>query len=494
MDTHESKPKQDHTDQPDPDLMKHIESLSLKTIDEYVEWCARYGFSRRTRKNWKERLKERAFVTRAAAEARVAQNKIEVRKPEKVIDRIFLNELHEDDVAQPYLKAICRGFESVKAFPDIQQAFHRLLLHFQKCADLQDTKHIVPSLGRQEANTLVWGLRALACHDREWIRPIENWQPESHNTRRQFSALARYLFAEWPLPAFMDSVWFRGAFEKAIEHQLWFIWLGVGGSLRWLDLPLPYTKRMSHFFMQAPSDFTVEAALRWGQVLGSGGDSRLARAIIGTRLGTTFEHEGFWMEVVHFFVNNPRLDHAHIGPIIDFIHHQKFVPQEVAVAPGVIEQRESFCPDFSLKGRTPASLLKLVRDWHGSLSRAKQPHAQWCGSGIAGFHLIEESGGNRRVWTITELLDSQAMVAEGRLMQHCVATYVSSCLHGKSSIWAMEVETHGERRKVLTVEVDPERKLICQARGKRNELPTERDRDILRRWASQAGLQLAKNV
>jgi hypothetical protein len=83
-----------------------------------------------------------------------------------------------------------------------------------------------------------------------------------------------------------------------------------------------------------------------------------------------------------------------------------------------------------------------------------------------------------RVWTITELLDSHALVAEGRSMQHCVATYVSSCLHGKSSIWAMEVETDGERRKMLTVEVDPARKVICQARGKRNELPNEKCRDM----------------
>ncbi|HZZ78315.1 MAG TPA: PcfJ domain-containing protein, partial [Gemmataceae bacterium] len=158
------------------------------------------------------------------------------------------------------------------------------------------------------------------------------------------------------------------------------------------------------------------------------------------------------------------------------------------------EQREPPRPDFSLKGRTPASLLKLVREWHGSLGQAKQPHAQWCESGIVGFQFIEESGGIMRVWTITELLDSHTLVHEGRLMHHCVATYVSSCLHGKSSIWSMEVEKDGERQKMLTVEVDPAQRVICQARGKRNELPTEKCRDILRRWASQAGLQLAEHV
>ena len=56
------------------------------------------------------------------------------------------------------------------------------------------------------------------------------------------------------------------------------------------------------------------------------------------------------------------------------------------------------------------------------------------------------------------------------------------------------MEIGEERRKVLTVEVNPATRLICQARGKRNALPTEKQRDILRRWAQRAGLQLAKHV
>src|SRR5262249_40962741 len=156
-----------------------------------------------------------------------------------------------------------------------------------------------------------------------------------------------------------------------IRQQFWFIWLGAGCSVRWLDLPLPFTKRMAHFFGQAPSDYSIEAALRWGQVLGLGGDARLARAVIGTRLGTHFQHEDFWIEVLRFFIATPTLDLAQAGPIIDFIHYQKFVPQQVAVAPGRIEHRQPAQPNFSVKGRTPASLLKLVTLWHQSLGRAR---------------------------------------------------------------------------------------------------------------------------
>ena len=56
------------------------------------------------------------------------------------------------------------------------------------------------------------------------------------------------------------------------------------------------------------------------------------------------------------------------------------------------------------------------------------------------------------------------------------------------------METFEGRSKILTVEVQNGARLICQARGKCNKLPGEKHRAILRRWAEQAGLSLAKHV
>src|SRR6516225_3548435 len=95
MDRHERKPKKDHSDEPDPDLLTHIRSLGLFCVEDYISWCAEHGFSRRTDKHWRLRLKERAFAHRAIADARLAQKKQEVRKPEKIIERIFNGELQE---------------------------------------------------------------------------------------------------------------------------------------------------------------------------------------------------------------------------------------------------------------------------------------------------------------------------------------------------------------------------------------------------------------
>jgi hypothetical protein len=55
----------------------------------------------------------------------------------------------------------------------------------------------------------------------------------------------------------------------------------------------------------------------------------------------------------------------------------------------------------------------------------------------------------------------------------------------------MELETDDGRSKELTIEVLNANKVICQARGKCNQMPTEKQKGILRRWAEQAGLQVA---
>ncbi len=490
------KPKQDRSREPDADLLAHLRSLGLATVEDYRAWCAQHGFSRHTAKHWRVRLKERTHAQRAIADARFAQKKQEHRRPEKVIDRIFSGELREQDVTDPGLKAVCRACKSAQESRPTRIALHHLLKRVSADSGLVSGQPVIHQYGWQAGNTWVDGLLALARHARDWIRPVAQWKPQTHNTRRQFASLARHLFARWPVPAFMDSVWFLGNGRAAVERQRWFLHVGSGQNIRTADLPLPYTKRMAHHFMQAPADLTVETALRWGQVLGLGGSERLARAVLGTWLGTSFAHDDFWVTVLQFFIANSMLDLAHVGPIIDYVERQRFVSQDVFVAPGVVERRGPPQPNFTMKGRTPASLLRQVQAWHRTLARTEQPRAEWPGSGIEGFEFSEgtERGDNLRVWTVRELLSTRALVAEGRTMKHCVATYAHSCARGICSIWTLEVETFEGRARVLTVEVQNAARLICQARGKCNRIPGERDRGILRRWAEKAGLTLAKYV
>lgn len=488
-------------DKPDPELLAHIAALGLKTSDDYTEWCSRHGFSRRLNKHWRQRLKERSFHTEAICLARLKQKKREVRKPDKILEAIYAGDLKAEAVTQPHLKQICRAFEAARSCDQTKhdrtgQALLELLLHVGSRSKLLLPRFVIPEFGRMPGNTFVGGLLALARFSHEWLRPLGRWKPQTHNVGRQFSSLARHLLADWPVPKFMDSVWFRGDGANAINQQKWFLHIGSGKNIRTADLPLAFTKRMAHEFIQAPADLTVDAALRWGQIHGLGGDARIARAILPTRIGTVFENDDFWITVLRFFIANPMLDTAHFGPIIDHIHYQRFVDEDVLVAPGVVERRGPPQPNFTMKGRSVESLLAQVSSWHQKLAKAQPEQPDWHPSGIDGFEFMEgsEKNGTLRIWTIREILTSKALFSEGRAMKHCVGTYARSCARGTTSIWTLEAETNEGRAKLLTIEVRNAANLICQVRGKCNALPAEKHRGMLRRWAEQAGLTVASYI
>jgi hypothetical protein len=254
---------------------------------------------------------------------------------------------------------------------------------------------------------------------------------------------------------------------------------------------------MAHEVMRAPNDLTCPTALRWGQVLGMGGDERLARAILATRLGSAFEHNEFWQTVIAWFIAHPLLDRVHVGPIIDYLHQQRFIPKCEYPAPGVRQVLPPAQPNLTMKGRSPESLLRHVEQWHRRLSNeTTYVVSEWRSAGFTPFEFREGSptNGTERLWTIRELLSSKALIAEGRQLKHCVASYARSCARGQSSIWTLEVASKDGTVKALTIEVRNQQRLLCQARGKLNRLPQDKERSVLRRWAAQAGLTIASYV
>ncbi|MDB5334537.1 MAG: hypothetical protein JWN70_156 [Planctomycetaceae bacterium] len=490
------KPKKSHlTNTPEEvQFQAHLKALELGSIADYRDWCSRHGFGPATKKSAIQRELEVRERHRAWAEYRLSQKKREQRSLRATINEIFRGQLGENDVTSPTLKLLCEAYDSLQASTFVRQAFRELLTVVGDATDLIQTNTVISQYGLGRGNTYLGALLALAHHAQDWIRPPTAWKPNTHNVDRQFQSLARHLFARWPVPTFMDSVWFQGISSDALEKQTWFVHLGLGENIRTLPLPIPYTKRMAHHFMQAPAESTVEEALRWGQIRALGGSARLVKSVTGTRLRTCYKENEFWTTVIQFLIANPMLDLAHVGPLIDYLHNEKFTPQEVFVPPGRVERRPPPQPNLTMKGRSPETLLRNVEAWHRNLSKVNQTAAEWVTSGICGFRFVEgdEAGGNAKIWTATELLSSSALIAEGRKMKHCVATYARSCAQGLCSIWALETESIAGRSKVLTLEVLNQTRVLVQARGKCNVMPTQKERGILQRWADQAGLQLAK--
>jgi PcfJ-like protein len=384
---------------------------------------------------------------------------------------------------------------AASARPDVLAAYERLRSHVVSQSDL---------LARRtrcgQPVDIDKALLAMALHHRDWIAPPEDWRPSPAPIWPTLASLAEHLFARYPMPRFTTSVWLHGKRGERVPQHQWYKRLGAGESLRDLALPMHVTKRVAHLFRQAPDHLTVIAALRWSQVHALGGDELLARAVLATRLGRRLENESFWETAIQFFVRHPDLEPAQVGPIVDFLQHRKFECREGVDADGMFGPQPPPDPDFTLKGRTPASLLRLVEAWHEELGTKAVAERRWPRSRLGEFRFIEKVAASSterepqleaRVWTISELCSSTELLLEGRVMRHCVATYVVPCLQRRTSIWSMQLETRLGQRRVVTVEVDPATRLIRQVRRKCNRLPSEAELQILGMWAQRERLTFA---
>jgi hypothetical protein len=478
----------------DDSLARHASSLGFPDVAAYREWCRRAGFGETTRKTARQQRQERDERDRQRAAEALAGSRRRTRRPDETIRLLHAGGSPGEELRTPYLARIQELFAGTPE-PGERDAFLRLLLCAQERADLFGLDPVIEHLGPLEGNTFLEALRALAGHHGGWMREPERWRPESRSSRRQFSSLARHLLARYAVPVFMDAAWFHAPGPEALRRQDWFRHLGVGRNLRTADIPLRMTKMMAHRALEAPDDFPIEHALRWGQVLGMDGTGALARAVLATRLGEAFEDEPFWETVLRFFVNNPMLDPECVGPIVDYLHHLRHVPQERPEGdPAPLD------PSFSMKGRTVDSMLRRVEEWHAQLARStRQPAQEW---GPSGFQ--EELSPDLGCWRVVELRTAHQLYAEGRQMNHCVGSYARSCAKGTISVWSVQYHNGQSRdgKRVLTVAVQNAGRRISQVRGKNNASPLVRGKDLLlqeayhalRFWAEREGLRLARHL
>ena len=217
------------------------------------------------------------------------------------------------------------------------------------------------ALGAQPADVLKLVLQGamwqtLAARRSGLLALFASWLPARH-----------HLLTHYRVPGFMDSAWDLAAGPEAFRQQSWFIRLGRGTAVRALNLPLVLTRSMEHYVRQAPDHYT---ALRYGETRGLGGSEELGCEIDIGSLGQRIEHADFWRTVLSFFVAHPEMKLEHVNPIVDFIHANKFASDEV-LSEGGTEIRNPPWPDFSMKGRTLKSILRLVTAWHSDLAANK---------------------------------------------------------------------------------------------------------------------------
>ena len=488
-------------------LHNHWWCLHFREPSEYAAWCERHRFVATGPKTAHQKKQEIALRVQERAAEAFQKGRRQVRKPAETLEEIYHDRLPGSELTTPVLQAIHEAFAGLRDNIHVRRAFLKLLQVAQGHSGLIDASPVLTSLGAHRGNTYISALLALAHHHSVWLRTPDDWRPATHNAHRQFGALARHLLAYYSVPSFFDTAWFEGETVEARKHQAWFRHIGIGKNIRTAGLPIPLTSRAAHLFLQAPADLSIDAALRWGQAQAIGAETRLCRTLISTLLGTPQEDEEFWTSVLHFFVNNPMLDPDQIGPIVDFLHHRRFVVQTIVGPLGVPVQGIPE-PLFCMKGRTAPALLRRVEEWHRELHREKKrAQLEWePRPDIAPFDYTERDHEEKPIlhWTIHELTTRLELQEEGKAMRHCVASYDSSCANGNTSIWSLRVRPLPEEnaRRVMTIEVQNSRRAIVQTRGRCNKTSTSRQAGfwlkqapiLLKMWAAQEKMSMATHL
>jgi hypothetical protein len=498
-------------------LKEHLTAMGMETTASYRTWCKDHGFNAKLQKSDYQRVQERRALGQQKIQAR-RQGGLAHTRSGKLFQRLFNGEVPDGELSHTYLATIQSAFNSCHqdGEPDVAAAYLNLLKTVEGRANFFSEEPVVGHLGPVAGNTYVEGLYALARYQGDWIRELEKWDPTSHEPLHQFGSLARYLLCQYPVPDFMNSAWFKGCGDQAKQQQNWYLAIGNGQNVRSLDVPIPFSKMMAHRFIEAPEDFSIESALRWGELMGMGAGEDLVHAMVATRLGEWFVDIEFWRSVFYFFINNPMLDTAYVIPIVDFIYNQRYVAPEIVQPDGSVVTGEIPERDFTMKGRTVESMLTLVESWHGKLgkpARNKTDLVAWNRTNVEEFEHSDEA--HRELWHITELLNEQELTEEGARMHHCVRTYTDSCRKGDTSVWSVKsTDTKtGRVQRVLTVALRRNHS-ISQIRGVRNIQPEDsgstrrsqsaavrkhyrllkKGRAVLKMWIETEGLTVLKQT
>jgi hypothetical protein len=383
--------------------------------------------------------------------------------------------------------AIHRACAQLALDPPVLEKFHQLL---------QCTRQRAPRLlhapvingHHPGVNALVNLSRFRSAH----LRSVADWPGTSSSFRPAISSLAHHLLCHYQVPAFLAASWHETDAD-ADNKRNWFIAHSRGASFRSLSLPIAMTRRMERIFLASPDHLPIKYALRRAELLALGAPKEIVQAVLSTRASADLRHGDFWRTVWLFLIANAAdIDPAQVGPIIDYIQAVRHDQITIATQEG----RTGFNtpqPAFSMKGRTVQSMLRLLRDWHRSLGGGGDAFT-WVRSPFEPMLFeepIRDGADMPRRWHMMELTNSAQLRREGAALHHCVASYADRCYSGTTSIWSLRLWQGDRVHHVLTVEVDPRRHAVIQARGNANRAASATSLRLLRAWAARERLQMA---
>ncbi len=333
------------------------------------------------------------------------------------------------------------------------------------------TEEIRAALGGEEARQVIAqhlpkSAEALCLFAPFWCRSPLTWSPESG------VSLQEHLFATYPVPAFLIEALNNPIRFPDYKWLCWFILLGRSASLKaagrvfgW-DIPGKFT----HFLPRVPeaSLFPTQACL-YAEVLRLGGTATDYQRLMAdgsycldpTDLSVAEDDFRFWEGAVFWLIRHrEELSDTDAGRVLAWARH---------CHTEFLAGHESL---FRWRGRSVAATLERARIYHD------QQHARWHRWHYYAWPAHGWDSAGASGWSITELTNSDQLIAEGAAMQHCVWSYGWSCQAESSAIFSVRYK---DQRRV-TVEVNPKTGELVQVRGSLNRDPDTEELQIVALW------------
>lgn len=406
--------------------------------------------------------KEKKLQLKEDSEAAIKQALLFSKKRFKKFDEIIVQLYNNEDMRFAFsdrriwkVNDCFAGFSSKEKSTD-RKKLKDVLLHLNAVSDLL------------KEEKLIHAVYNMFLFNGYWINNLIGWKPTARLAEAQLKELAAYLFCRYKVPAFLFQ-----CFNETVNtrYVYWFIHIGTGGKVKEVgNIPIPFTQKMAHYFLQAPDKLTIPEALRWAQVRGLNGDYLLAEKIAYSWLSSKpYADEDFWEQFIRLVINAGMFNQNKLTELIDYT-------REMKRANG----------NYSLKGRTLETMFRQSDIWHKQFSNSWSNQV-WKPCGINGFRVEKKS----ELILLEELTEAKLLSEEGKVMKHCVGSYAFYCMKGKSAIFSLRKYTAGVLLDVMaTVEVHVASQRIVQAKAKMNRPISYEARKYMEAWATHQHLSI----
>ncbi len=341
-----------------------------------------------------------------------------------------------------------------------------------------------------------------------WIQNPQYWVKNSRNPYKQTESLINYLFCKYKAPTFLMDCWYKtNSAEKESIYQSWFFHLSSGKSARTLPNICfkGWTKKLAHDFVNTNNVSSPVDALIKVISKNSGGNNRLYPYFYISKIQEGLldaTQSEFWFSFIEYFSKQGMFDYEHISHIADYVYNIKYEYQG---------DRKPENPKYEIRRKNLNTVLKEAEDWMVQLQRfakamgiarrgvarteqiinqKKHFETKWAKAhNVKWEHVKTVKVGKEKVkvtYFIKELNTGQELFDEGRTMNHCVYSYIGSCVSGKCRIYSLrEQSTQGS---ILTIEV--RNGTLVQIKGKGNRRMQSDEQNVIEQWCQAIGYRM----